>query len=172
MKDGYIWFIKKIHTKKLPKLIREFYYKSEKSDGILSMLSAFQSKLLDELLPNTLFQISSIFSNILFGSAYFSTSSHNNLHKIGKRKIVSTVTTIPITAYLMVLIAGLILSSFHHDKIKSKPHHRINIIEKIQEAKTNNEIPSKMKSPNSIAGQNIEFQASKAYVVSIIIKKI
>jgi hypothetical protein len=148
------------------------FYKSEKSEGILSMLSIFPSKVLDELLPNILFQISSIFSNILFGSAYFSTSSHNNLHKIGKIKIVRTVTTIPITAYLIVFIAGLILSSFPHDKIKSNPHHKINIIEKIHEAKTNNEIHNKMKSPKAIVGQNTEPPSLNAYTVSIIIKKL
>jgi len=85
-----------------------------------------------------------------------STSSHNNLPNIGKTKIVNTVITIPITAYLIVLIAGLILSSLPPDKIKSKPHHNIKTIEKIHEANTNNEIANKTKSQNSILGQRIE----------------
>jgi hypothetical protein len=117
-----------------------------------------------------LFQISSIFSNILFGSAYFSTSSHNNLQSIGKTNIVRTVTTIPITAYLIVLIAGLILSSFHQDNISNNPPHKINTIENIQEAKTNNEIANKIKSPKVIVGQNIVPPSFNAYTVSIIIK--
>jgi len=103
-----------------------------------------------------LFQISCIFSKILFGSAYLSTSSPNNLPNIGKTKIVNTVTTIPITANLIVFIAGLILSSFHPERIKSKPHHKINTIDNIPEASTNKEIHNKTKSQKSIVGHNIE----------------
>ncbi len=174
MRDGFISFLKKVFTKKTPikliNLIGVFiFYKSEKSVGKLSIPSIDESKLLDEVLPNILFQISSIFSNILFGSAYFSTSNHKSLHKIGKRNIVRTVTTIPITAYLIVLIAGLILSSFLPAKINNNPHHKIKTIENIQEAKTNNEIANNINSPLFIVGQKIALLWFKAYVVSIII---
>jgi hypothetical protein len=106
--------------------------------------------------PNILFQISSIFWKILLGSAYFSTSSPSNLQNIGKRKIVSTVIITQIIAYLIVFIAGLILSSFPQDKISKTPHHSMNTIENTPAIKTKIEIASKTKSQNSIAFQNIE----------------
>ncbi|MDR2411050.1 MAG: hypothetical protein LBD88_00060 [Candidatus Peribacteria bacterium] len=116
----------------------------------------------DEPPQNILVQISSIFSKILLGSAYFSTSSHNNLQRIGKTNIVNTVITIQITAYLIVFIAGFILSSFHQDNIKSKPPHNINIMENIEAAKTKIEIASKIKSQNSIALQKTEVEVPTA----------
>jgi len=67
--------------------------------------------------------------------------------------MVNTVITIPITANLIVFIAGLILSSFHHDNINNKPHRKIKTIDSIPEAKTKSEIASNIKSQNSIAGQ-------------------
>jgi len=63
---------------------------------------------------------------------------------------------IPTIAYLIVFIAGFILSSFPPDKISNKPHHKINIIEKIQAAKTKREIQRSIKSPNSICSQSID----------------
>ncbi|MDP2396664.1 MAG: hypothetical protein Q8S84_06415 [bacterium] len=111
---------------------------------------------------NILSHISSIFSKILLGSAYFSTSNHNNLHNIGKIKIVNTVTTIPITAYLIVLIAGFIFSSLPPDNIKSNHPHNIKTIEKTPENKTNNEIANKIKSQNPIVDPNIELVSLNA----------
>jgi hypothetical protein len=114
------------------------------------------------LLPKTLFQISSIFSKILLGSAYFSTSSHNNLPNIGNINIVNTVIIIPITAYLIVLIAGFILSSFPHERIRSKPHHNINTIEKTPEDRTNKEIDSNIKSQKFIEAPKIDADSFNA----------
>jgi len=82
---------------------------------------------------------------------------------------VNTVTIIPITAYLIVFIAGFILSSLPPERIKSNPHHKINNIENIQADKTNIEIASNTKSQNSILSQSIDAQVSIAYAVSIII---
>jgi len=48
------------------------------------------------------------------------------------------------------LIAGLILSSFPPERIKSSPHQRINTIENTHANKTNKEIANKMKSPNAM----------------------
>jgi hypothetical protein len=59
-------------------------------------------------------------------------------------------------AYLIVFIAGFILSSFHQDKISNNPHQSTNIIEKTQAAKTKIEIASKTKSQNSTAPQKTE----------------
>lgn len=125
------------------------------------MLSILESKEV-LLFQKTLFQISSIFSNILFGSAYFSTSSQSNLPKIGKTKIVRTVTTIPITAYLIVFIAGLILSSFQPDRINNNHPHSIKTTENTQEANTNNEIANNIKSQNEIVSENKDQLCHKA----------
>lgn len=141
------------------------FYNSEKSVGNWSIL-LISVEYQDEFVQNTLFHISSIFSKILFGSAYFSTSSHNNLPSTGKINIVKTVTIIPITAYLIVFIAGLILSSLPQESISNKPHQSINIIENIPAASTNIEIQSKIKSHISIFAQNIDVHDSTAYTVS------
>jgi hypothetical protein len=73
-------------------------YKSEKSAGKSSILSIFVDLVELDSPVNILSPISSIFSNILFGCAYFSTSSHRSLPNTGKRNIVRTVTTTQITA--------------------------------------------------------------------------
>jgi hypothetical protein len=79
-------------------------------------------------------------------------------------------------AYLIVLIAGLILSSFPPERIRSKPHHRINTIDKIPANKTNREIDNNTKSQNVIVSANnglllvAEAVVVNAYVVLIIIK--
>lgn len=144
------------------------FYKSEKSEGSSSIVFIL---IVDEVdVQNNLFHISSIFSKILLGSAYFSTSSHSNLPRTGNIKIVNTVTIIPITAYLIVLIAGLIFSSFPPDNIKSRPHHKINKIENIQANKTKIDIVNNTKSQNSILSQNSHTHVSIAYAVSITIK--
>jgi len=72
------------------------------------------------------------------------------------------VTIIPITAYLIVFIAGLIFSSLPPDNIKRRPHHNINNIEKIQANKTKIEIVNNTKSQNSILFQNSHTQVSIA----------
>jgi hypothetical protein len=141
-------------------LIDIFFYKSEKSEGKSSILSISTSNVALDSFQKILFPISSIFSKILSGLAYFSTSSHNSFHNIGKTKIVNTVITIPITAYLIVFIAGLIFSSFPHDKINSKPHQRINTIDNIHETKTNHEIANKIKSQKLIFASNIGLVAA------------
>jgi hypothetical protein len=66
-----------------------------------------------------------------------------------------------------VLIAGLILSSFPHDKISNNHHQRIKTIEKIPAARTKIEIPTKTNSPKSNFSQRIEFPVSKAFTISI-----
>jgi hypothetical protein len=72
-----------------------------------------------------------------------------------------------------VLIAGLIFSSFHPDKINSNPHHKINIIESIHATKTKIEIMVNIKSPGSIVsvGQKIGLTSEliAAFTISYII---
>jgi hypothetical protein len=104
---------------------------------------------------NNLFHISSIFSKILAGLAYFSTSIHNNFQNIGNKKIDATVIISHKTAYLIVFIAGFILSSLPHDNIKSNHQYNIKTIDNIQDIKTKMEITSKIKSQNSILFENI-----------------
>jgi len=135
-----------------------FYYKSEKSAGKSSRDSGCDVLYCVELPPhqNILSQISSIFSKILCGFAYFSTSKPRSLPNTGNKKIVRTVTTTHITANRIVLIAGLILSSFPPESIKSKPHHKMKIIERSQAANTNNEIAKRTNSQKSIWASNIE----------------
>jgi len=54
-------------------------------------------------------------------------------------------------------MAGFILSSFPPDKIRSSPHHRINMIERRPAAKTNKDIAKRINSQKSICASNIEF---------------
>jgi hypothetical protein len=121
------------------------------------------------------FQICSIFSNILSGLAYLFTSNPNNLPKIGNKNIVNTVIITPIIAYLIVLIAGLILSSLPPERINNKPHHSINTIESIHANKTKRDIDSNIKSQNVIVSANsgllvaVVAAVFNAYVVLIII---
>jgi hypothetical protein len=62
-------------------------------------------------------------------------------------------------AYLIVLIAGFILSSFPQESIKRSPPQRMNIIEKTQDIKTNIDIAVRIKSQSSNDCQSIEFDA-------------
>jgi len=123
----------------------------------------------DELpeVQNILSQILSIVSNIRAGCAYLSTSSHKSLHNIVKRNIESTVTMIPITAYLIVLIAGLIFSSFPPESIKSNPHHKIKTMDKTPAANTKIDISKRKKSQNvrfsEKIPQNLDTSLSKAF---------
>jgi hypothetical protein len=102
-----------------------------------------------------LFQICSIFSKILVGFAYFSTSIHSNFPRIGNKNIEATVIINQKIAYLIVLIAGLILSSFHPDNIRSNPQYNTKTIDNIPAVSTKIEITSKTKSQNSILFANI-----------------
>jgi len=70
--------------------------------------------------------------------------------------IVKTVTTTPITAYLIVLIAGLILSSFPPERIRSRPHHSIKRIESRPAAKTKREIARRTNSQKSICASKTD----------------
>jgi hypothetical protein len=60
------------------------------------------------------------------------------------------VTTTPITAYLIVLMAGLILSSFPPERIRSNHPQRINKIDRTPAARTKNDIVRSTKFPKSI----------------------
>jgi len=102
------------------------------------------------------FPISSIFSKILFGCAYFSTSRPRSLPNIGNKKIVRTVTTTQMIAYLIVLIAGLILSSFPPESIRSKPHQSMKRIERSPAVRTKRDIARSINSPKSIFPSKIE----------------
>jgi hypothetical protein len=74
----------------------------------------------------------------------------------------------------MVFIAGLIFSSFPHERIRSNHPHKMNIIERTPETRTKSEIASNMNSPKSICFPRIEFVASKAYAFSknIIVRRL
>jgi hypothetical protein len=48
------------------------------------------------------------------------------------------------------LIAGLILSSFHHDNIRRSPQYRTKRIDNIHDVSTKTDIISRTKSQNSI----------------------
>jgi hypothetical protein len=156
------------------------FYKFEKSVGRLSKFFGLPVGIqgFDEEFQNILFHILSILLKIAVGLAYFLTSNHKSLPNIGKTNIVKTVTTIPITANLIVLIAGLILSSFHHDNIRSSHHQRIKTIEKIQETNTNHDIANNIKSQNSILGHNILVHellnafTTSTIIVYILLKKL
>lgn len=88
--------------------------------------------------------------NILSGDEYFETSSPKSHASLGNTNIDKTITQSPINAYLIELIAGLILSSFPQDKIRSTPPHKIYIIENIPANKTISDIARSIKSPKSI----------------------
>jgi hypothetical protein len=64
-----------------------------------------------------------------------------------------------------VLIAGFILSSFPHDSISKRPHHKINTMEKIQAANTNIDIASKTNSQKSSFSHSIDEVLFKACTV-------
>jgi hypothetical protein len=130
------------------------FYKSEKSgpSGSKLLMSCQITEISSH--SNILFQICSIFSNILSGFAYLLTSKPNSLPSIGNRNIDTTVIITPIIAYLIVLIAGFILSSLPPDNISNSPHHRIKTIDNIHAKRTNSEIDNSIKSQNSIASQN------------------
>jgi hypothetical protein len=64
-----------------------------------------------------------------------------------------------------VLIAGFILSSFHHDNISKRPHHKIKTTEKIQAANTKIDIVNKTKSQKSILSHKIDEVSLQACIV-------
>jgi len=124
---------------------------------------------------STLSQRVLISENIFSGLEYLLTSSHKSHAILGKINIAKTIDQSQIKAYLIEFIAGLILSSFHQDNIKSTPHHNIYIIEKIQAKKTIKDIASNIKSPKSIVLDKIQvvsfwLDAKLAYVVKNIFK--
>jgi len=94
-------------------------------------------------------------SIIAQGLAYCSTFIPNNHHNIGKINIETTVIIKPITAYLIVFIAGFILSSFHPDRINNNPHHNIKTIDSIPDVKINKDIIVRTKSQKLIPSGNI-----------------
>lgn len=153
----------KIKKERLKSFFFYLIYKSEKSLGNQSEVLFIDGLDEDVVHQNTLFHISSIFSNILWGFAYLSTSNPSKEPKIGNKNIVKTVTTIPITAYLIVLIAGFILSSFQPDKTSKSHHHNINIIDNTHASNTNIEIANNMKSQNDIVEFKILSHEVTAY---------
>jgi len=149
------------------------FYKFEKSGPNVSKLSISCHTTEISSHSNILFQICSIFSKILSGLAYLLTSNPNNLPNIGNRKIDTTVIITPIIAYLIVLIAGFILSSFPPDNIRRRPHHKINTIDNIPANNTKSEIDNNIKSQKTIASQNnglcVDIVKSDVCVVNIFI---
>lgn len=154
--------IKKIFKKKI------FFYKSEKSVGRVPVLLPLVSKFTfdDELFPKIVSHNTFISWKILSGEEYFETSSPNNPANFGNTNIDKTITQRPIKAYLIELIAGLILSSFHPDKISKTPPHKIYIIENIPANKTISDIASNIKSPKSILEVNNVPVWEEAYAIS------
>lgn len=156
-----VFFISKRHSltkKDMQKHI--FFYKSEKSHGSVSDFlisdswSAESPPLLKILSPNTFISL-----KILSGEENFETSSPNNPAIFGNTNIDKTITHNPITAYLIELIAGLILSSFPPERMSNTPPQRIYIIEKIPANNTIIAIANNMKSPKSIWELNkVEFE--------------
>lgn len=141
-------------------LFQTFFYKSEKSEGrvstslIFHSISIFQVDLVQNILSHNTF----ISLKILSGEEYFVTSKPKSHAIFGKTNIDSTITPSQIRAYLIELIAGFILSSFHHDKISKTHPHKIYNIEKIQANKTIIEIANNRKSQISILELNNVFQ--------------
>jgi hypothetical protein len=131
------------------------FYKSEKSGHKTSISSYLLLLTFISSHQNILFQISSIFSKILSGFAYLFTSKPNNLPSIGNKNIDSTVIITPIIAYLIVLIAGLILSSFPPESINNNPPHNIKTIDSIHANNTKSDIANRIKSPKAIDSQKI-----------------
>lgn len=109
---------------------------------------------------NILDHKSSILENIAFGSKYFSTSSPKILPTIGEIKIVATIIINQKNAYLIVLIAGFIFSSFHQDNITKTHHRSIKITVAIDANKTRIDTAKSKNSPKSIAFQNIDVVCS------------
>jgi len=65
----------------------------------------------------------------------------------------------------MVLIAGLLLSSFPPERISKSPHHRMKSIERRPAAKTKSEIARSTNSPKSIFASKIDPASFTAYTV-------
>jgi hypothetical protein len=132
------------------------FYKSEKSFG---RVSTFQFELVSSVVQvvfqNILSHNTLICLNILSGEEYFVTSNHRSAATLGKTNIDKTITASQIRAYLIELIAGLILSSFPHDRISKTHPHKMYNIEKTQANSTIIEIANKIKSQNSILEENI-----------------
>ncbi len=165
MKNGIIIFFEKQNKNGINPFLF-CYSEFIKSSSFNLFISDDQFQ--DEELQKTFDQISSIFEKIALGSAYFFTSSQSNLQKIGNKNIVATVTTKPINAYLIVFIAGLIFSSFHHERTRSTHPRNIKSTEKTEAKSTNIEIAKRRNSPKSKTLQNTD-DDSLAYVTSIII---
>lgn len=112
---------------------------------------------------------------ILSGDEYFETSKPKSPAIFGKTNIDKTISHSQIRAYLIELIAGLILSSFQPDNISKTHPHKIYNIENTQASKTIIEIANNKKSQISILElnnvQEVEDQlANIAKAVSINIK--
>ena len=136
----------------------------------MSTLQADESYVGVEVFQNILSHNTLISVNILSGDEYFDTSSPKSQATFGNTNIETIITQSPIKANLIELIAGFILSSFHHESISKTPHHKIYIIENIQANNTIIDIANKIKSQNSILDVNkVWFDEAKA--VSINIKK-
>jgi hypothetical protein len=114
------------------------------------------------LTQNTFLQSSSILEKIAFGSAYFLTSNQSNFQNIGNKNIVATITINQKKAYLIVLIAGLILSSFHHESITNTHPRRINNTVVTDANKISIEIAKSRNSPKFIVFQKIDEDALSA----------
>ena len=127
MRNGCFSFLKEILDKKDVLQAKHLFYKSEKSEGSSSTFLIFHSAsiLPAELVPNILSQSTLISLKILSGEEYFETSNPSNPAIFGNTNIESTITHNQISAYLIELIAGLILSSFHPDKISNTHPQRI-----------------------------------------------
>lgn len=104
----------------------QFFYKSEKSVGRESTEVSDEVHIQEEdVFQNIWSQRCFIWANILSGEEYFVTSSHKSHATFGNTNIEITITANHIRAYLIELIAGLILSSFHQDKISKTHPHKI-----------------------------------------------
>jgi hypothetical protein len=113
-------------------------------------ISIFQ----DDLVQNILSHKTLISLKILSGEEYLETSKPKSHAIFGKINIDKTITKSQMRAYLMELIAGLILSSFQPDNISKTHHHKMYNIENIQASKTIIEIAKSKKSHISILEVN------------------
>jgi hypothetical protein len=136
------------------------YYRSVKSEGRVSvvLISHSISRVQDDFVQNILSHKVLISLKILSGEEYFVTSNQSSQAIFGKINIDTTITHSQIRAYLMELIAGFILSSFHQESINNTPHHKIYNIENIPANKTTIAIANKRKSQISIFELNNVFE--------------
>lgn len=133
-----------------------FFYKSEKSEGRVSTSLIFHSTSIfqADFVQNILSHKTLISLKILSGEEYFVTSKPKSHAIFGNTNIDKTITQSQIRAYLIELIAGLILSSFQPDNISKTHPHKIYNIENIQANKTIIEIANNKKSQISILELN------------------